>query len=65
MNNTNAIDKELTPHEAADYLGCSHRSLANDRSGPRRIPFVKVLGKVRYRLADLEKLKVYYGAAAH
>lgn len=60
-----AADKELNPHEAADFLGCSYRSLANDRSGPRRIPFIKVLGKVRYRLSDLEKLKVYHAPAGH
>ncbi len=63
MNTT--TEKELTPHEAADYLGCSHRSLANDRSGARRIPFIKVLGKVRYRMSDLEKLKVYHSTTGH
>lgn len=57
-------EKELTPAEAAEYLGCSVGHLNNDRSGKRRIPFIKVLNKVRYKLSDLEALKVYHKAAA-
>lgn len=50
---------EMTPKEAAEYLGTTVGCLANDRWGKRRIPFLKVLGKVRYRLSDLEALKTY------
>lgn len=57
-------EKELTNKEAAEYLGCSAGTLSNDRSGKRRIPFIKVMGKVRYRLSDLEKLKTYYRSEA-
>ena len=57
-------EMELTPLEAAEYLGCSVGHLNNDRCGRRRIPFTKVLNKVRYKLSDLEALKVYHQAAA-
>jgi hypothetical protein len=57
-------DVELNPKEAAEFLGCSVGLLANDRIGKRRIPFVKVMGKIRYRLSDLEAMKVYHKAAA-
>lgn len=58
-------DMELTPQEAAEYLGVTVGTLNNDRHGARRIPFVKVLRKIRYRLSDLESLKVYHAASAN
>jgi len=57
-------DMEMTAKEAAEYLGTTVGSLANDRVGKRRIPFIKILGKVRYRLSDLEALKQYHPAQA-
>lgn len=62
MSNTQQPIDELSAKQAAEYLGCTAGFLANDRSGRRRIPFVKILGKVRYRLADLEALKTYHPA---
>ena len=56
---------ELSTKEAADYLGCSPGFLCNDRIGARRVPFIKIFGKIRYRLSDLEKMKVYYGPAGN
>lgn len=55
-------EKELTVPEAAEYLGCTKGFLSNDRSGKRRIPYIKVAGKIRYRLTDLEALKTYHPA---
>lgn len=62
MSNTQHSIDELSAKQAAEFLGCTTGFLANDRSGRRRIPFVKVLGKVRYRLVDLEALKTYHPA---
>ena len=49
-------------HEAARAVGLSVFTLRKDRQGPRRIPFVKIGGAVRYRLdsvraalADMEQ----------
>ncbi|MDP3968989.1 MAG: helix-turn-helix domain-containing protein [Nocardioides sp.] len=48
----------LTPAECAYLLGINPRTLANWRSGtpPHRGPLaIKVGGRVRYRLADVER----------
>ena len=55
---------EMTTQEAAEYIGCSVGSLNNDRNQKRRIPYLKVMGKVRYKLSDLEALKQYHGGQA-
>lgn len=55
-------EKELTVAEAAAYLGCTPGYLSNDRSGKRKIPYLKVAGKIRYRLSDLESTKQYHPA---
>ncbi|KVD28184.1 helix-turn-helix domain-containing protein [Burkholderia ubonensis] len=45
----------LTTDQAAVYLGIAPRTLEQWRSNRhQRIPFVKIGGRVRYRLKDLE-----------
>lgn len=56
-------DVELDTKEAAAFLGCSPGTLHNDRIGKRRVPFVKTLGKIKYRLEDLRKIREYHPAA--
>ena len=43
----------VSPKEAADRLGCTPETLANWRWSGRGPCYVKVGGRVRYRLADL------------
>lgn len=48
------LPKLLTDREAAQVLGLSCQTLANDRATQRRIPYIKVLRRVRYQWSDLE-----------
>lgn len=48
-------DPLLTESEAASLLGVKPRFLQLDRSGPRRLPFVRLTNRlIRYRRSDLE-----------
>lgn len=44
----------LTESELAERWSRSARTLRNDRSARRGVPYVKLGGSVRYRLADVE-----------
>ncbi len=44
----------LKPHQVAELLQLTERTLANLRSEKRGIPFVKVGRAVRYRKKDVE-----------
>ena len=55
----NAKDKEwMTTKEAADYLGCSARTLAESRQQGRRVragpPYHRVVGGIRYHRPELD-----------
>ena len=50
------LPKLYTPVQAAEILQRTVQSLSNDRATTRRIPFVKVLGKVYYLEDDIVKL---------
>ncbi|MBF6161063.1 helix-turn-helix domain-containing protein [Nocardia cyriacigeorgica] len=44
----------LTPQEAAELVGTSAATLANDRAAGRGLPYVKISPqRIRYRLSDL------------
>ena len=46
----------LSPREAGDWLGIAPQTLAEWRcSGRYGLPFVKIGGRVAYRMADLEE----------
>ncbi len=48
------MNEYLTPKQLADFLQLTERTLANQRSEGRGIPFVKIEKAVRYRAADVE-----------
>ncbi|MGR5531242.1 helix-turn-helix domain-containing protein [Vibrio alfacsensis] len=48
------MDKYLTPKQLADLLQITEKTLANQRSNGRGIPFVKIEKAVRYRTSDIE-----------
>ncbi|MGG7653551.1 helix-turn-helix domain-containing protein [Kocuria rosea] len=45
----------LTPQEAADYLEFSEKSMRNWRSAGVGPDYIKVSGRVRYVVADLDR----------
>ena len=52
----NSLDvraRTVDPAEAGERLGLSPRTLANLRSRHIGPPFVRVVGRVRYRISDL------------
>ncbi len=51
-----ALESMLTSVEVSKLLHISLGSLANDRSGARRIPFYKVMGRVLYSRDDIQHL---------
>jgi hypothetical protein len=44
----------LTARETAQYLRCSVRTLERERADGRGCPFVRISGRIRYRLTDVE-----------
>lgn len=48
----------LTGSELARRWQMSVRTLEGWRSPPRKVPFIKVSGRVLYRLTDIERLEV-------
>lgn len=52
----------LNEHAIADLTGLSVHTLRKDRQGPRRIPFMKIGGAVRYNpdsvRAALERMEI-------
>lgn len=48
------MNKYLTPEQLANLLQLTERTLANQRSEGRGIPFVKIEKAVRYRSSDVE-----------
>ncbi len=55
------MNEYLTPKQLADLLQLTERTLANQRSEGRGIPFVKIEKAVRYRFSDVE---AFFGKAA-
>lgn len=45
----------LTADEAADYLGATTKTLANWRSNGTGPPYLKVAGRIQYRIEALEQ----------
>ncbi|HCH5602708.1 TPA: helix-turn-helix domain-containing protein [Vibrio parahaemolyticus] len=48
------MDKFYTPAQLAGLLQLTEKTLANQRSDGRGIPYVKIEKAVRYRWADVE-----------
>lgn len=47
-------DTLLTPKQAAERLGVSHITLARWRVQGRGLPFIRLGGRIRYSIADIE-----------
>ena len=48
------MTKLLTALETARLLRCSLRTLDRERADGRGCPFIRIGGRIRYRLADIE-----------
>ena len=56
------MEELLTAGETAQLLRCSLRTLDRERADGRGCPFVRIGGRIRYRLADIES---YLAAHVH
>lgn len=57
MNRNATIEKYVTEHEAAEYLGLKPKTLRNWRYKGSQCPFYKTpSGCIRYLLSDLDKV---------
>lgn len=54
MTDTTITPAVLTDVQAAEYLGITPYWLRNNRRAPAAPPFVKIGGRVRYRVESLD-----------
>jgi len=53
MHNT-TTPAVMTDEQAAEYLGITKYWLRNNRRSPQAPPFVKIGGRIRYRVTSLD-----------